>query len=93
MVFSYEPKTTSFAPADPETLDFFLIERYALFTKRRGKLFMGRVYHEPYLISPAHIIHYDSNLLESHGFYSGIPLNVYHYTPGVSVDIYTLTRI
>lgn len=93
MEFSYEPQTENYAPiADYGSLDFFLLERYALFTKRRGKLLIGRVYHEPYKVSQAHIIRYESNLLESHDFYGGTPIDRYHYSPGVSVDIYSLNK-
>lgn len=94
MKFSYEPETANYNPiADCNSLDFFLLERYALFTKRWGKLFIGRVYHEPYRISQARIIRYESNLLESHGFHGGKPIDRYHYSPGVSVDIFTLNKI
>jgi hypothetical protein len=36
-------------PAEPDTLDHFLVERYLLFTQRRDcSLATGRVHHEPY---------------------------------------------
>ena len=39
------------APAEPGTLEFFLIERYLLFSSdREGQLHMGRVHHAPYRI-------------------------------------------
>lgn len=41
-------------PADPGTLDFFLAERYLLYSARQdGTLFIGRVHHSPYQLSPA----------------------------------------
>ncbi|MGB6220474.1 YqjF family protein [Haloferula sp.] len=43
------------SPADPGTLDFFLAERYLLYSARRdGTLYTGRVHHSPYQLSPAH---------------------------------------
>ncbi len=37
------------SPAEPGTLEFFLLERYALFAADdRGHLFRGRVHHAPY---------------------------------------------
>ena len=38
-------------PASPGTLEWFLVERYVLFsTNRHGKLFYGQVHHPPYRI-------------------------------------------
>lgn len=93
MHFSYEPATTDYAVVNPNSLDFFLIERYLLFTKRRGNVYIGQVHHEPYQVSPAKVLAYRSNLLESHGFENAEPIDLYHYTPGVSVDIFNLRRI
>ena len=40
-------------PADPDTLEYFLVERYLLFCEdSRRRLFSGRVHHEPYRICP-----------------------------------------
>jgi uncharacterized protein YqjF (DUF2071 family) len=93
MNFTYEPISSKYSVVDTSSLDFFLIERYALFTKRKGTVFIGRVHHEPYRISPARITHYSSNLLESHGFSTSEPIDLYHYTPGVTVDIFNLRKI
>lgn len=41
-------------PAEPGSLDFFLAERYLLYSARPdGSLFTGRVHHNPYQLSPA----------------------------------------
>ncbi|AIE87546.1 hypothetical protein OP10G_4178 [Fimbriimonas ginsengisoli Gsoil 348] len=39
--------------AQPGTLEFFLIERYLLYTVRRGLLMSGRVHHSPYPLREA----------------------------------------
>lgn len=40
-------------PADPDTLEYFLVERYLLFCEdSRGGLYSGRVHHEPYRVCP-----------------------------------------
>lgn len=42
--------------AEPGTLEFFLVERYLLFTARPdGSLIRGQVHHEPYRIGPAEV--------------------------------------
>ena len=48
------PTPTSPEPAAPGTLDWFLIERYLLFSAdKKGTLHTGRVHHSPYRIEPA----------------------------------------
>jgi uncharacterized protein YqjF (DUF2071 family) len=52
-VFEYETPATS-RPAEPGSLDCFLVERYLLFSSNpSGELFCGRVHHTPYQIAPA----------------------------------------
>lgn len=47
------PIATRPKPAEPESLEWFLVERYLLFSANRaGNLFCGRVHHSPYLIDP-----------------------------------------
>jgi uncharacterized protein YqjF (DUF2071 family) len=42
------------AAAEPGSLEFFLVERYALFSAgRKRQLYVGRVHHVPYQIGPA----------------------------------------
>ena len=45
------PKQT----AAPESLEFFLLERYHLYSVRNGRLFRGTVAHAPYEFSPAQV--------------------------------------
>jgi uncharacterized protein YqjF (DUF2071 family) len=50
--FTY-PLPSDPKPAAPGSLDWFLVERYLLFSAdRKGKLHTGRVHHSPYLIEP-----------------------------------------
>lgn len=51
--FSYRP-TGPTAPATPGSLEFFLAERYLLYSASPdGRLHSGRVHHAPYLLAPA----------------------------------------
>ncbi len=51
--FHYHP-TSPPTQATPNSLEFFLLERYLLFSSdRRGRIFSGRVHHSPYEISQA----------------------------------------
>lgn len=43
----------STAPAEPGTLEWFLVERYLLFSANpRGRIFTGQVHHAPYRVAP-----------------------------------------
>jgi len=51
-VYEY-PRPVAAAPAKPGSLEWFLVERYSLFSAdRNGKLHTGRVHHTPYQIEP-----------------------------------------
>jgi len=51
-VYEY-PRPIAPTPAQPGTLEWFLVERYSLFsTRNNGALYTGRVHHTPYQIEP-----------------------------------------
>lgn len=56
------------APAAPDSLEFFLIERYRLYAAAPGRLFRGAVAHEPYPLCRAQVTAWDENLLALDGF-------------------------
>jgi uncharacterized protein len=78
--------------AEPDSLEFFLAERYLLFTTGRdGRLQSGQVYHTPYPLCASSLDTWDAHLLELS------PLGNPHRppdhivgSPGVHVDIYPL---
>ena len=68
--FSYRP-TGVFRPATPGSLEFFLFERYVLFsTDSRGRLFSGQVSHEPYEWAPVQVEQWSFQPAEDDGFAS-----------------------
>lgn len=65
--FDYEP-TAPPAAAEPDTLEFFLAERYRLYAARPdGSLFTGQVHHPPYPLSPARVDTHDARVIELAG--------------------------
>lgn len=54
--------------ASPDTLEYFLIERYALYGLKRGRLTYARVSHNPYTFRRGIIRHVDTGLLAAAGF-------------------------
>ena len=45
----------AYLPAEPDTLEHFLVERYALYARRRGRLMYAEVQHDPYRIQPGRL--------------------------------------
>jgi uncharacterized protein YqjF (DUF2071 family) len=79
--------------AEPGTLDFFLIERYLLFSRdpASGDIFCGRVHHSPYPLLQPQLAAYDSVMLEINGIpaVADAPETI-HFSPGVDVKTYAL---
>jgi len=80
--------------AAPESLEFFLLERYHLYSMRSGRLFRGTVAHTPYEFRPAHVEASSALPAELAGFRNleNPPLHVCH-ADGVAVRIMGLERI
>jgi uncharacterized protein YqjF (DUF2071 family) len=81
-------------PAAPGTLEFFLIERYALFVESAGKVYRGRVHHVPYPVQSAKLETSISDLLLDRGFVvnESTPDDV-RAAAGVDVEIFGLQEV
>ncbi|HWI39863.1 MAG TPA: DUF2071 domain-containing protein [Verrucomicrobiae bacterium] len=53
--------------AAPGTLEFFLVERYCLYTVRGGTLYRSRIHHPPWPLRQASLRCLRTNMIESHG--------------------------
>jgi len=71
-------------PSGPGSLEHFLVERYALFTLRRGRALVGRVRHDPWPLHRADLIELDDTLVRAAGI-DPIGEPVALATPGVRV--------
>jgi uncharacterized protein YqjF (DUF2071 family) len=76
----------------PGTLEFFLTERYCLYTAHKNNLYRCRIAHAPWPLQRAGLSSFNSTMLESHGLPTpgGDPL--LHYAESISVDIWNLER-
>ncbi len=81
-------------PAAPGSLEYFLAERYLLFSRRRdGSLASGRVWHQPYRLTPAAVTRADTSLFADNGFPAPTrPADHAMTSPGVNVSIFPLRR-
>lgn len=80
--------------SEPDSLEFFLLERYLLFTQRRDRLYVGQVHHAPYPAQRAELLEVEDELLPAAGFETpqGPPAFV-HYAAGVDVEIFGLQPV
>lgn len=53
--------------AAPNTREFFLIERYALYSESGGRLYRARIHHRPWPLASARVEQLTSTMLSSHG--------------------------
>jgi uncharacterized protein YqjF (DUF2071 family) len=68
----YSTEVTS-APTTPGTLEHFLMERYALYAVKRGRLVYGQVNHDPYRVVPGRLLKVNPQLLEAAGLPAPAP--------------------
>jgi hypothetical protein len=82
--------------AEAGSLEFFLVERYRLFShdERLGRLYSGKVHHEPYQVQGVDLESYSKRLFEMDGLMApeGGPVSVLGAS-GVDVRIYPLARV
>jgi uncharacterized protein YqjF (DUF2071 family) len=79
--------------AHPGSLEFFLTERYSLYSEDDGEIFRSRIYHQPWPLQKATLLSFDSTMIESHDLPGpeGDPL--LHYAEEISVDIWALEDV
>lgn len=81
------------SPSQPDSLEYFLLERYLLFTQLRGRILRGQVHHVPYPACQASLVDLEDQLLEVNGFTAlNSSPDVVHFSTGVDVEIYSLKR-
>lgn len=81
-------------PSQPDSLEFFFLERYLLFTEHRNNLHVGQVHHAPYPAQLAEVLELEDQLMEAAGLgpCPGPPPFT-HYASGVDVEIFDLSPI
>lgn len=84
-------KTVPFS--HPESLEFFLTERYCLYSERDGKLYRARIFHQPWPLQEAAMNSYQSTMIESLGVKSPEGEPVLNYAESLDVDIWPIHRV
>lgn len=81
------------AASMPGTLQHFLVERYFLYTVHGGGLWSGQVHHAPYQVRGAEVEGLDESLLAAAGLTRPAVPPLVHFSDGVDVDVFRLTRV
>jgi len=78
-------------PSEPGTLEHFLLERYWLFVRHRGRLCKAQVHHHPYPSQEAHLLEFEDQLRASAGLHElhGDPPLVL-FSEGVDTEVFGL---
>ena len=88
LCYRYLP-TEKLGEAKPGTLEFFLVERYRLFTCRKNQILSGRVHHSPYRLCKVVVTDADPKLFALDGFETpSKPPEHATYSDRVDVSVY-----
>lgn len=79
--------------AEPESLEFFLVERYCLYAADRFGLYRARVHHPPWKLQSAELLSYRSTMLESQGLPRPAGAPLLHYSERLDVSVWPLQKI
>jgi uncharacterized protein YqjF (DUF2071 family) len=79
--------------AQPGTLDFFLVERYILYTVWKSRLYQGRVHHTSYPLQSAKLLSLDETILAAAGLLRPEITPLAHFSSGVDVEIFPLRLV
>jgi uncharacterized protein len=79
--------------AEPGARDFFLLERYCLYTSDGEKLFRCRIHHQPWPLQEAKLLAYQSSMIESDGLPPPIGEPLLHCGGPVQVEIWPIEEV
>ncbi len=80
-------------PAEPGSLEHFLVERYILYAEASNHLYLGRVHHQPYPVQDAAVLTLDENLLAAAGIHRPLHSPIAHFARGVDVRVYPIRKV
>ncbi|HKY42125.1 MAG TPA: DUF2071 domain-containing protein [Pyrinomonadaceae bacterium] len=79
--------------SQPGSREFFLTERYMLYTESEGELYRSRIYHEPWQLYQAELTDFASSMLEAKQITQPTTQPLLHHAEEVSVDIWPLEPV
>jgi uncharacterized protein YqjF (DUF2071 family) len=80
-------------PSSPGSIEFFLTERYCLYSEHHRKIYRSQIHHQPWPLQKAELISLNSSMIECHGLPTPKSDPLLHYAEELSVDIWPLKKI
>ena len=77
----------------PGSIEFFLTERYCLYSYHRDQLYRSRIFHQPWPLQSATLDSYQSTMIESFGIEEPTGEPLLHYAESIGVDIWRLRKV
>ena len=78
--------------AEQGSIEFFLTERYCLFSENKGALYRSRIYHDPWPLRSATVDSHESTMISSLGLPEPTGEALLHYAEAIHVDIWALEK-
>lgn len=79
--------------SQPGSREFFLTERYCLYTEKNGQLYRARIHHAPWQLQQAELLKFDENILAADRLPQPQGQPILHYAEEISVDIWMLEPV
>lgn len=79
--------------AQPSSLEFFLVERYCLYSSDGHRLYRACIHHRPWPLQGARLVSWQSTMLESHGLVGPTGDPLLHYADAIAVEVWPLERL
>ena len=79
--------------SSPGSIEFFLTERYCLYSERHNKLYRAQIHHQPWPLQAAKLNSFSSTMIESLGLPTPPGEPLLHYAEELSVDIWPLRKV
>jgi uncharacterized protein YqjF (DUF2071 family) len=79
--------------SSPGSIEFFLTERYCLYSYYRIQLYRSRIFHEPWPLRRARLNSRQSTMIQSLGIAEPKEQPLLHYAEAIAVDIWPLKRV
>jgi uncharacterized protein YqjF (DUF2071 family) len=83
----------SLPQSSPGSIEFFLTERYCLYSYYHSQLYRSRIFHEPWPLRSATLNSRQSIMIQSLGIAESQEEPLLHYAEEIAVDIWPLKRV
>ncbi|MDX6529740.1 MAG: uncharacterized protein QOH41_2030 [Blastocatellia bacterium] len=81
------------AEVRPDSIEFFLTERYCLYSYHREQLYLARIFHQPWPLRSATLDAYESTMVASLGIEEPKGGPLLHYAESIAVNIWPLRKV